>query len=238
MKTEILSLSGGVLLYEPAPYALEPAVCDALREKWEAANDEGEVDDLLAKAETLASPRAFLQPASVASVDDLGALLTVSVSGGDRTVRIDAPLVAEKLTAETTVVATVTTCGRALYDLSLTYADDPLLHEVAEDICLAYMRRASLFLHDYIRDHIYGSDRFSVLSPGSLSSWNIAGQVPLFALLGDGAALAGVELTPSYLMLPYKSASGLCFPTDSPFESCMRCPRQNCPGRRAEYIEA
>jgi hypothetical protein len=120
----------------------------------------------------------------------------------------------------------------------MSYADDPLLREVAEDICLAYMRHISIALHEYLREHIYGGDKFSRLSPGSLSSWDIAGQVPLFDFLGEGTALAEVELTPSYLMIPYKSGSGLSFPTDSPFESCMRCPRENCPNRRAEYQEA
>ena len=232
---------GGVLLYEPAPFALDEKTRAALLEKWDAANYDGEVDDLLDEAEKIASPRAFLRRAYVTSVDDTGVVLTVEDTEGNgspKTYRINSPLVAEKLRPDTTVVGTVTTCGRALYDLSVSYADDPLLREVAEDICLAYMRLAGIALHEYIRENIYGGDKFSRLSPGSLSSWDITGQVPLFDLLGEGTELAEVELTPSYLMIPYKSGSGLCFPTDSPFESCMRCPRQNCPNRRAEYQEA
>jgi len=230
---------GGVLLYETAPFALDEASRAALLEKWEAANEDGEVDDLLAEAEAIAAPCAFLRRAYVTEITGTVAVLTVEDENGEPlTYRIDSPLVAEKLRPDTTVVGTVTTCGRALYDLSVSYASDPLLREVAENICLAYMRRASIALHEYIRENIYGGDKFSVLSPGSLSSWDITGQVPLFALLGEGADIAGVELTPSYLMIPYKSASGLSFPTDSPFESCMRCPRKNCPNRRAEYVEA
>ena len=229
---------GGVLLYEPAPFALDEKTRAALLEKWDAANYDGEVDDLLDEAEKVASPRAFLRRAYVTEVDETGAVLTVEGDDEPKTFRIKSPLVGEKLRKDTTVVGTVATCGRALYDLSVSYADDPLLREVAEDICLAYMRHVSIALHDYLREHIYGGDKFSRLSPGSLSSWNITGQVPLFELLGEGAELTGVELTPSYLMIPYKSASGLSFPTDSPFESCMRCPRENCPNRRAEYQEA
>ena len=228
---------GGVLLYEPAPFALDEKTRADLLEKWDAANYDGEVDDLLDEAEKVASPRAFLRRAYVTEADETGAVLTVEGDGEPKTFRIKSPLVGEKLRKDTTVVGTVATCGRALYDLSVSYADDPLLREVAEDICLAYMRHVSIALHDYLREHIYGGDKFSRLSPGSLSSWNITGQVPLFELLGEGAELTGVELTPSYLMIPYKSASGLSFPTDSPFESCMRCPRENCPNRRAEYQE-
>ena len=229
---------GGVLLVESAPFALDEKSRAAILEKWEAANYDGEVDDLLAEAEAAASPRAFLRRAYVTAVDETGAVLTVEEGSDSRSYRIDSPLVAEKLRPDTTVVGTVATCGRALYDISVAYRDDPLLREVAEDICLAYMRHASVALHEYLREHIYGGDKFSRLSPGSLASWDITGQVPLFELLGEGAELAEVELTPSYLMIPYKSGSGLSFPTDSPFESCMRCPRQNCPNRRAEFIEA
>jgi len=230
---------GGVLLAEPAPFALDEKTRAALLEKWDAANYDGEVDDLLDEAEAVASPRAFLRRAYVTAVDETGAALTVEDAGGEpKTYRIDSPLVAEKLQPDTTVVGTVATCGRALYNISVAYKDDPLLREVAEDICLAYMRHISVALHEYLRENIYGGDKFSRLSPGSLSSWDITGQVPLFAFLGEGADLAEVELTPSFLMIPYKSGSGLSFPTDSPFESCMRCPRKNCPNRRAEYQEA
>ncbi|MBQ2278820.1 MAG: hypothetical protein II333_09645 [Clostridia bacterium] len=229
---------GGVLLSEPAPFALDAKTRADILEKWDAANYDGEVDDLLDEAEKIASPRAFLRRAYVTDADEAGVVLTTEDNGEEKTYRIDSPLVAEKLRRDTTVVGTVATCGRALYDLSVSYADDPLLREVAEDICLAYMRHISIALHEYLREHIYGGDKFSRLSPGSLSSWDIAGQVPLFDFLGEGTALAEVELTPSYLMIPYKSGSGLSFPTDSPFESCMRCPRENCPNRRAEYQEA
>ncbi len=228
--------NGGVLLYESAPFALDEASRRAILEKWDAANYDGEVDDLLEEAEAVASPRAFLRKAHVTSVDGTG--VTLTVDGDEKEYRIDSALVAEKLRTNTVVVGTVSTCGRTLHDLAETYRDDPLLREVAQDICLAYMRPMSRALHEYIRENVYGSDKFSVLSPGSLASWDITGQEALFGFLGEGTTLAEVELTPSYLMIPYKSGSGLCFPTDDPFESCMRCPRENCPNRRAPYEEA
>jgi hypothetical protein len=57
----------------------------------------------------------------------------------------------------------------------------------------------------------------------------------LFDLLGEGQVLTQVELTPSFLMLPRKSVSGLTFEAETGFESCMLCPREGCPGRRAPY---
>ena len=85
----------------------------------------------------------------------------VEGDGEPKTYRIKSPLVGEKLRKDTTVVGTVATCGRALYDLSVSYADDPLLREVAEDICLAYMRHISIALHEYLREHIYGDGKRS-----------------------------------------------------------------------------
>ena len=73
------------------------------------------------------------------------------------------------------------------------------------------------------------------MNPGSLPDWPIQQQRPLFQLLGDPNTAIGVELTASYLMEPNKSVSGIRFPTEERFESCMLCPRQDCPGRRSAY---
>ncbi len=48
-------------------------------------------------------------------------------------------------------------------------------------------------------------------------------------------AAIGVELTPSFLMVPNKSVSGLRFPTEENWASCMLCPRPDCPNRRAPH---
>jgi len=73
------------------------------------------------------------------------------------------------------------------------------------------------------------------MSPGSLADWPMEQQRQLFALLGDVRGRIGVELTESCLMIPIKSISGLLFPTEIRFESCQLCPREGCPGRRAEH---
>jgi hypothetical protein len=75
------------------------------------------------------------------------------------------------------------------------------------------------------------------MSPGSLGEWPLSQQRPLFASLGDVAGAIGVRLSESLLMVPAKSVSGVCFPTEESFESCQLCPREDCPGRRAPYDE-
>lgn len=226
-------LCGGILLSEEAPFALDEKTVQKLTEKWDAANYDGEVNELIETARGIASPKAYLRRAEVAAVTDEGAELV----SGDGHFRLTGSLITEKLCEGMTVVGTLCTCGTELHALAVSQ-DDPLLRGVADDICLAYMRHASIALHEYVRENVYGSDKFSVLSPGSLGSWDISHQSELFAFLGEGAVKAGVELTPSFLMIPYKSGSGLCFPTENKFESCMRCPRENCPNRRASYEKA
>ncbi|MCG8400671.1 MAG: vitamin B12 dependent methionine synthase, partial [Firmicutes bacterium] len=60
-------------------------------------------------------------------------------------------------------------------------------------------------------------------------------QKKLFSILGDCSEKIGVELTDSLLMVPVKSISGIFFPAEAGFESCLLCPRADCPGRRAAY---
>ena len=81
----------------------------------------------------------------------------------------------------------------------------------------------------------YRPGKMSSMSPGSLQDWPITQQSELFRVLGDVESEIGVRLTESYLMLPMKSVSGLCFPTETSFESCQLCPRDDCPGRAAPY---
>jgi hypothetical protein len=73
------------------------------------------------------------------------------------------------------------------------------------------------------------------MSPGSLPDWPIQAQRPLFRLFGDAAESLGVQLTDSMLMIPSKSVSGICFPTEQTFASCQLCPRERCPSRQAKY---
>ena len=73
------------------------------------------------------------------------------------------------------------------------------------------------------------------MNPGSLADWPLREQRTLFALLGDVHGAIGVELTPSLLMTPTKSVSGILFPTAETFASCQLCPREECPNRRAVY---
>ena len=95
---------------------------------------------------------------------------------------------------------------------------------------------ARKYLENQLRTR-YSLGCISYMSPGSLQDWNLEEQRPLFTILGDVEACIGVHLTKSLLMIPKKSLSGIFFPTEIPFYSCLLCPRKSCSSRKAKYNE-
>ena len=92
----------------------------------------------------------------------------------------------------------------------------------------------------YLHEHLctkFALDKISFMSPGSLPDWPLEAQNQLFQLLADVEDAIGVHLTPSLLMIPTKSVSGVYFQTEVSFLNCQLCQRGNCPGRRARYDE-
>ena len=129
----------------------------------------------------------------------------------------------------------VATCGLELEEWSAL--KDDILHQFWADA----IKQAALFsavqaLEEYQIER-HGLGKTAVMSPGSLEDWPITEQKALFSLLGNTHDSIGVRLSESYLMLPTKSVSGIRFPTEETFTSCMLCPREDCPGRRAAYDE-
>ena len=108
---------------------------------------------------------------------------------------------------------------------------DRLLQMTFED-----QLKALIFFH--LEEHIkedFTPGIMSHMNPGSLSDWPITQQKILFSLFGDVEELIGVRLTESFLMDPIKSVSGIHFPTEFDFKSCMLCTRYPCVKRKAAY---
>ena len=95
-------------------------------------------------------------------------------------------------------------------------------------------------VHDYMAEQLrstYALSEVSSMEPGSLDDWPIEEQRPLFSLIGDVESAIGVRLNDHLIMVPRKSISGVCFPTEIPFQSCQLCSHERCPSRRASYDE-
>jgi hypothetical protein len=129
----------------------------------------------------------------------------------------------------------VATCGVELEEWANSI-DDFLLRYYADTIKEKALRVAIRFLDEHLAER-YRPGRTARMNPGSLADWPLKEQRPLFAILGNTKDTIGVQLTDSLLMLPTKSVSGILFPTETSFESCQLCPRENCPGRRSPYDE-
>lgn len=127
----------------------------------------------------------------------------------------------------------VATCGREMYDAVMAIAD-PFERFWGEIILEDALGAAIRALDAYAETEIYAGKTASI-APGSLPEWPIEQQAPLFSLLGEGARKCGVTLTPTLLMIPNKSVSGIRFPNEHGYVSCRLCPRENCPNRKAEY---
>lgn len=127
----------------------------------------------------------------------------------------------------------VVTCGAELENWSKSI--DDMLERFWADALMEEALRTALdaLKADLVRR--YGLDRTGMMNPGSLADWPIEQQADLFRILGGMSEPVGVRLTDSFLMVPVKSVSGLCFPTETRYENCQLCPRPSCPNRRAPY---
>lgn len=227
------SLNGGILITLGTSVALPDEIKAQLLEKWDMANEDGEVNDLIAEAKAIAAPKAYVVPATIDALEDDHVIL----SG----IRFESTLMPQQLRplyekeSNPTVYAYTMTCGQELHRWFLSQTDF-LLRGVAEDITIRYLGLAGTALRDYISNVCLSGRHFSSMNPGSLPTWNINGQAPLFCLLGQGAERCGVELTESMLMVPFKSGSGVYYESEHTFESCMFCDKLTCPNRRAAFV--
>jgi len=189
------------------------------------SSHEREFRRLVELAEGVARPRAIYKLAFIEAKAD-AAVVIEGIRFTSRVLRVN-------LDAANRVFAFVGTSGAELE--AWADAQDELLARFWADAINQAVLGAAM---GGFRAHL--TERFAIpqmmtMNPGSLADWPIRQQRPLFALLGDVKAAIGVELTPSLLMTPTKSVSGIFFPSEETFASCQLCPREDCPNRRAAY---
>jgi hypothetical protein len=129
----------------------------------------------------------------------------------------------------------VVTIGARLED-AMRKISDPLEKYYLDVIGNVALSAARKYLHEHLCTK-FALGKISFMSPGSLPDWPLDAQSQLFQLLTDVEGAIGVHLTPSLLMIPTKSVSGIYFQTEVSFLSCQLCQRGNCPGRKARYDE-
>ena len=153
------------------------------------------------------------------------------VEAGGR--RFDSRILRVNLEKANRVFPFVATCGREIEAWGEQHTE--LLHRFwAESLMEFALKAVRIFLTKHLSKTL-ALDKVSYMSPGSLEDWPLDQQQPLFELLGDTESAIGVTLADSFLMRPIKSVSGIIFPTEESFQSCMLCPKEKCRGRRAKF---
>ena len=194
----------------------------------EAGGEDAEVfQQLVALARDVARPKVLL---GEAFVEERGQD-TVRIGGVTFTSR----MLRANLDQVQRVFPFVATCGHEMDQASLP-ADEFMAQYWWDEIKAAALGCALRHLHEYLK-RTYLLGKSSGMSPGAgdVEVWPIQQQSELFSLLGDVKAQIGVELTPSFLMVPNKSVSGIQFATESDFLACQVCRREGCPSRSAAF---
>lgn len=139
------------------------------------------------------------------------------------------------LSAVDRVFPYIATCGTEMDAVPIPGQDymAEYCRDAVKEMALAAARN---YLVKHVRDR-FGLKRVASMNPGSgdLQIWPIQQQKELFALLGDVEGQIGVRLTPSCLMHPNKTISGLFYPTEVDFVTCRLCHREACQNRRAAF---
>ena len=202
-----------------------PQVLGALRIERNNPSFEALVTELLEKAKEVARPKA---------------LYTISYIEGknEESVQIDGVLFKSRILRKNLqnaerVFPYVATSGREL-DAIEPPKDDYMAVFSLDAIKELILESAYHYLERYIINR-YAPGTMAHMNPGSLSDWPVSQQTALFSLFGNVETLIGVKLMQSFLMDPIKSVSGIYFPTEIDFKSCMLCTRHPCSKRRAPY---
>lgn len=185
----------------------------------------GELRGLIEEAQVVARPKAAYRMAFIEAREP-DAVIIDGVRFRSRVLRVN-------LDRTERVFLYVATCGVELEEWSRAQSDTVRAFW-ADAIKEAAVREAVRVLRRHIV-RSYGLKRIAMMAPGSLHDWPIHQQRLLFSAMGDVKGAIGVELSPSLLMKPTKSVSGILFPNEESFESCQLCPRPSCPSRRAPY---
>jgi len=212
-------------LIDPIPAVLDPDKIAKILRLEKRGGGRKEAQELISEAEGLFHLRAFYSEAFVESRSEDG----LTISGHSFRSRV----LKKNLDQAIKVFPYVISVGPEL-ETHAARLGDPLHQYYLECLADAALDAASENLRGRLLEES-GLPLLSSMSPGSLEDWPITEQVPLFALLGAGAAEAGVRLSASLMMIPRKSISGIFFPSEETFHSCQLCEREKCPGRKAPF---
>ena len=189
-----------------------------------SAKTEKMLEELAAKAETIARPKAAAKLSALTFIDETRVQLD--------DIAFSSSLLRQNLDGLGRGFPYLATEGEELAAWGRGFSGMERIFTNA--LQTAAMRQAQALLEEQIL-RTFGLPQISAMNPGSLLVWPITQQEPLFKLLDPLPRRLGITLLPTYMMKPEQTVSGIFFQTDSKFHNCQLCPRLDCPNRRAPY---
>lgn len=209
------------------PFALDPKKLFSKLKMDSGSEYAKELQELMNSVSPMVKPKAIYKVCYIESRNgDI-----VNIDGVEFTSRV----LKTNLEKVERVFPFIATCGDELENLDIP--QDDFLQRYWIDTIKEMALSASI---NYLYEHIkkkYALKKLPSMSPGSGAEgvWHIEQQKQLFSLFGNVEEQIGVKLTDSYLMIPNKSLSGMCFSEGIEYITCQLCPREKCPGRKAPY---
>ena len=184
-------------------------------------------EDLIDEVQAIGKPKALYK---VSFIDEKGAD-SVTIDG----VRFTSPALRKNLDSIERVFPYIATCGIEMDDIEIEQGN--LQKKMWIGFLKGNLLQASM---QYLGANLaqrYKVSNLSSMNPGSgdASVWPFEQQRDLFSMCGDVEKLIGVKLTKSLVLVPDMSVAGILFPTETNFESCQLCHRENCHLRRAPF---
>jgi hypothetical protein len=184
-------------------------------------------EELVNTVQAIAKPKALYK---VAFIDDKGND-SITLDG----MRFTSRALRKNLDAVERVFPYIATCGTEVDNITIEQGD------LQKKMWLAFLKGNLLqtSMH-YLGVHLaqrYKVSNVSSMNPGSgdATVWPFEQQRELFSMFEDVEKLIGVTLTKSLVLVPDMSVAGILFPTETDFQSCQLCQRENCHLRRAPF---
>ncbi|MFA5342161.1 MAG: vitamin B12 dependent-methionine synthase activation domain-containing protein [Clostridia bacterium] len=190
-------------------------------------DDMDEFNEIFEKCMSIASPKYLFAKKEITAIDEDSVQI--------ESVTVKSKIASKNMRNTGYAYPYVVTCGHEIYEYAHSISDPFIsywIDHIMEQLLYIAMKRMN---HDL--KTMYNLGKTASVNPGSTVDWPISGQAQLFTMLKDEIKETGITLTPSFLMLPNKSASGVVFATEEDYMNCQYCKRKNCPNRRKEYIQ-
>ena len=209
---------------DPIPFELD--VDDLLETLGKRRIREKDVVPLIDECLELIEPKAVYKFVQVTKVNNS----EIQVDNG---YSIKSIILADSVENDQTIVPHVVTIGSQLETYTSKESKINILKAfVMEQIADYALDKARLYVSSLAKEKL--GNNINNFSPGTGTGklFNINQQEVLFKIIDPNTI--GVRLTPTYLMLPKKSISGVFAATPNEYVACEYCPRK-CEHRRKEY---